>query len=147
MPKPITPYCGCDSFVIDNQRRLLLIRRTDNGFWALPGGCQNLGETPAECAVRESQEESGYLVRIDRLLGVWSSLRYEYVNYPWKDNQFTHVLFQAHVIGGEPRISDETLEVGWFDQLELPPLSDGHEPRIAFGFRVLRGEVNPPYFE
>ncbi len=69
MPKPITPYCGCDSFVIDNQHRLLLIRRTDNGFWALPGGCQNLGETPAECAVRECQEESGYLVRIDTYCG------------------------------------------------------------------------------
>lgn len=147
MPKPITPFCGCDSFVTDNQDRLLLIRRTDNGFWALPGGCQNLGESPAECAIRECQEETGYLVQIDKLLGVWSSLRYEYVNYPWKDNQFIHLLFQAHVTGGKPRVSDESSEVRWFSKGEIPPLSDGHESRIAFGLRVLEGEVNAPHFE
>jgi ADP-ribose pyrophosphatase YjhB (NUDIX family) len=147
MPKPITPLCGCDVFISDTDGRVLLIRRSDNGFWALPGGCQNLGETPAECAVRECKEESGYVVRIKDLLGVWSSLRYEYVNYPWKDNQFTHVLFQAEIIGGASSISDESTQIGWFAESELPPLSDGHAPRIKYGFQFLRGEAGRAYFE
>jgi ADP-ribose pyrophosphatase YjhB (NUDIX family) len=147
MPKPITPYCGCDVFVTDAEERVLLIRRSDNGCWALPGGCQNLGETPSECAIRECREESGYIVRIGELLGVWSSLRYEYINYPWKDNQFTHVLFRAYVIGGEPRSSDESTEVGWFKRSEIPELSDGHEPRVSFGFQALSSKVLIPHFE
>ncbi len=147
MPKPITPFCGCDVFVSDDTGRVLLVRRSDNGFWALPGGCQDLGETPAECAVRECREESGYDVRIGALLGVWSSARYQYINYPWKENEFTHLLFRAYVIGGQPRVSEESTEVGWFCQSEIPPLSDGHQPRVAFGFKVQSSEVFTPYFE
>ena len=82
MPRPLTPFVGCDVFLPDPAGRVLLIRRRDNGFWALPGGCQDLGETPAECARRECREETGLEVQITRLLGVFSSKRYERVNYP-----------------------------------------------------------------
>lgn len=148
MPKPITPLVGCDVFVPDETgERVLLIRRSDNGFWALPGGCQDLGETPAECACRECAEETGYTVRPVRLLGVFSSRRYEFVHYPWKDNEFTHLLFLAAVVAGEARLSAETSEVAFFTENDLPPLSDGHAPRIAHGFRALRESGLPPYFE
>jgi ADP-ribose pyrophosphatase YjhB (NUDIX family) len=147
MPKPVTPFCGCDVFVTDSKNQVLLIRRSDNGFWALPGGCQNLGETPQECAIRECQEESGYGVQIRELLGVWSSLRYEYINYPWKDNQFTHLLFHAEIVTGNPSPSDETTEIGWFPEGALPPLSDGHAPRIAFGFQYISGKAKGAYYE
>ena len=43
MPRPVTPFVGCDVFATDSQSRVLLIRRQDNGLWALPGGCQDLG--------------------------------------------------------------------------------------------------------
>lgn len=147
MPKPVTPFCGCDVFVTDSKNQVLLIRRSDNGFWALPGGCQNLGETPQECAIRECQEESGYGVQIRELLGVWSSLRYEYIHYPWKDNQFTHLLFHAEIVTGNPSPSDETTEIGWFPEGALPPLSDGHTPRIAFGFQYISAKAKGAYYE
>ena len=147
MPEPITPFCGCDVFVTDSESRVLLIRRSDNGFWALPGGCQNLGETPAECAIRECQEESGYVVQIKELLGVWSSVKYEYINYPWKENQFTHLLFLAEIVAGTPSISDETTEIGWFKEGDLPQLSDGHAPRITFGFQFIKGLTKRAYYE
>src|ERR1700728_2191431 len=100
MPKPITPFVGCDVFIIDQTNHVLLIRRRDNGFWALPGGCQDLGETPAECACRECFEETGFTVTCTRLLGVFSCTRYKYVNYPWKENEFCHILFQATIVSG-----------------------------------------------
>lgn len=136
MPKPITPLVGCDVFLTDEAGRVLLVRRSDNGLWALPGGCQDLGETPAECAVRELKEETGFEVTITRLLGVFSSTRYEYVHYPWKENEFTHVFFAAAIIGGEMKPSPETPEVGFFAEAELPPMSDGHEGRVHVGFRA-----------
>ena len=147
MPKPVTPFVGCDVFVTDESQRVLLIRRSDNGLWALPGGCQDLGETPMECAVRECFEETGFSIRCTRLLGVFSSKRYPYVHYPWKENEFCHLLFQGLLVDGTAQPSNETSEVRFFAQHELPELSDGHQPRVAFGFRVLGAPSLPPHFE
>lgn len=147
MPRTVTPFVGCDVFVTNAEDHVLLIRRSDNGLWALPGGCQDLGETPVECAVRECREETGCEVRVTRLLGVFSSRRYDYVYYPWKDNEFTHLLFRAERIGGALATSTESCEVAFFAENDLPPLSDGHQARIAFGFRALGESVLPPFFE
>lgn len=147
MPKPITPFVGCDVFVTDDASRVLLIRRHDDGLWALPGGCQDLGETPAECACRECQEETGFTIRIANLIGVFSSVRYDYVHYPWKDNEFCHLLFQATIIGGQPRLSEETIDIAFFASDALPPLSDGHQSRLEHAFRALADPALPPFFE
>ena len=147
MGKPNTPYCGCDVFVVNSENKVLLIRRTDNNMWALPGGCQNLDETPKDCAIRECFEETGLHVQITDLLGVWSSKCYEYINYPWKENMFTHIVYKAVVSGGKETISSESNEIGWFMYDRLPALSDGHEPRIHYGFNWLKTPGLPPYFE
>lgn len=147
MTKPITPLVGCDVFVVNEKSEVLMIQRSDNGFWALPGGCHDLNETPMECAVRECFEESGYQVEVTELLGVYSSNSYPYVNYPWKENQFCHVLYQAQVVGGSAQTSSETLKVGWFSENNLPALSDGHAPRIEFGFAKLKNAALSPHFE
>ena len=147
MPRPVTPFVGCDVFVVNERKEVLLIKRSDNGFWALPGGAHDLGETPARTAARECFEETGLKVEITSLLGLWSSNCYEYVNYPWKENEFVHVLYAARVTGGVLRGSAESLEVGWFTEVALPPLSDGHLVRIEFGFRSMRDQALPAYFE
>lgn len=116
MPKPTTPLVGCDVFIIDTSNRVLLVCRRDNALWALPGGCQDLGETPAECARRECLEETGFAVRITRLLGVFSSRRYERVHYPWKQDEFTHLLFCGELVGGSATPSSETSEVAFFGE-------------------------------
>ena len=147
MPKPITPLVGCDVFVVDPRRRVLLIRRRDNNLWALPGGCQDLGETPTECAVRECYEETGFRIRVTRLLGVFSSKRYKFVHYPWKENEFTHLLYAADIEGGEAKNSSETSEVAFFSANDLPALSDGHDVRIKFGWQWLKETHLAPHFE
>ena len=147
MAKPVTPLAACDIFVLNDQHQVLLIKRADNGFWALPGGCHDLGETPKQCAERECLEESGYIVEAVELLGVYSSNRYDYVNYPWKDNEFCHLLFRGKLKGGESKISSETTEVKWFSESEIPALSDGHQPRIEFGFKASKNPILKPHFE
>jgi 8-oxo-dGTP pyrophosphatase MutT (NUDIX family) len=147
MPKPVTPLVGCDVFVTDDAGRVLLIRRQDDGLWALPGGCQDRGETPAECACREFAEETGFTVRLVKLLGIFSSSRYEYIHYPWKDNEFCHLLFHGMITSGQPRPSHETTAVRFFPADALPPLSDGHTPRLMHAFRALADPTLPPFFE
>jgi ADP-ribose pyrophosphatase YjhB (NUDIX family) len=147
MPKPVTPLVGCDVFILNEKNEVLLIRRADNGYWALPGGCQDLGETPADCAIREAREETGYEVELTELLGVFSSQCYEYKNYPWKDNEFSHVMFAARIIGGSPTLSSETTEIAWFSEEKIPALSDGNAPRIQWGFRKKKEPGLPAHFE
>jgi len=144
---PRTPLVGVDCFVHDPEGRVLLIKRADNGLWALPGGLQDLGETPATTAVREVLEETGLYVDVQELLGVWSSTSYEYVHFPYKDQEFCHVLFAATRVEGELRPSEETPEVRWFGPDDLPEMSDGHEIRLAYGLDWLAGREEPPYFE
>ena len=126
--KPVTPLVGVDVFIPDSESRVLLIKRTDNGFWCTPGGSQDLGETPEECGVREVLEETGFEIKINRLLGVFSSLKYESVNYPWKGREYLHCFFMGEIIAkdlnGEfvsaplgSRYQAE--EIGWFSEINL----------------------------
>lgn len=147
MPKPISPIVSADSFVVNSRDEVCLIKRADNGLWALPGGCQDLGETPAHCAVREYREETGLDVRIVALLGVFSSQLYEYVTYPYRENEFCHLLFKAELVGGTETVSEETTDVRWFPEESLPEIFDGHLPRIMFGFDSMRDPFQKPHFE
>ncbi len=147
MPTPITPLVGADVFLPDSAGRVLLIRRADNGFWALPGGFHDLDETPATCAARECLEETGLHVRITRLLGVFSSNRYIEANYPHKGGKYCHILFLAEAVDGSARPTSEAREIGYFAEDDIPPLSDGHAPRITVGFRALRDPRMPAHFE
>lgn len=147
MPKPLTPAVGCDVFITDEAGRVLLTRREDNGLWALPGGCQELGETPAECARRECLEETGLTVRLVRLLGVFSSLRAEHRHALRKGHEYVQLLFRAVSLAGELRTSDESTALGYFAPDALPALADGQQERIEQGFRLSADAALPAYFE
>ena len=68
----LTPTC--DAVIFDPTGQcVLLTRRSDNGRWCLPGGAMDPGESAAECCAREVLEETGLVVRVDRLVGVYST--------------------------------------------------------------------------
>jgi 8-oxo-dGTP pyrophosphatase MutT (NUDIX family) len=58
--------------VVNDQDQILIIRRTDNGNWAVPGGAMDLGESIAEAAVRETREETGIVCEIMGLVGIYT---------------------------------------------------------------------------
>ena len=134
----MTPLAVVDTAVIDPDGRVLLIRRRDDGLWAMPGGACDPGETSAAAAARETWEESGYQVEITRLLGVFDSR----LSGTQSSRHLYHQLFAAVPVAGEAKISNETTEVAWFSWEEVPwnELSPGHYHRLQF---VMQWWLNP----
>lgn len=138
----LSPLAGVDTVVLQDEK-LLLIQRSDNRLWAMPGGLAEIGETLAQAAQRELWEETGFHARITKLLGIFDSRI-------WKNRskvQLYHVLFQAEIASGVATLSSETLQVDFFDESNLPPLSQGHDTRVPFIFKMLRGEIPTPFFD
>ena len=114
------------------RRQLLLMRRSDNGCWGLPGGYVEPGESVAEAAVREVKEETGADLALGPLLGVYSDPARQVIDYGDRRVQAVNLCFQASVLGeGEPTTPEETLETGYFSHESLPePLVPIHTIRI-----------------
>ena len=71
-----TPKVAAYGALFDAQGRVLLMQRSDNRLWALPGGMVEVGETAAQAAEREVWEETGVRVRAERLLGIYDNRAY-----------------------------------------------------------------------
>lgn len=123
--------------------KLLLIRRADDGLWALPGGVTDPGETLAGTARRELWEEAGIDGHVAQLLGVFDSRLW----HSEKKIHFYHAVFLIEAADPQPHPSPEVSAAGYFAEGELPPLSPGHHLRAPFAFRQIRGDAPIPYFD
>lgn len=100
--------------VSNEHGELLLIRRTDNDNWALPGGAMDPGETMAQAAVRETQEETGIDCQITDLVGIYTNPGHVILyTSNGEVRQECSFLFAARMIGGRPTPSSETSDVRW----------------------------------
>jgi len=136
-----TPMSGGDAAVIDDKGRILLIRRADNGKWAMPGGAFEVGETPAEGTVREALEETGVHCRAIYLVGVFDS-RFCSTTSRHHLYQFVFLCEPSSQEGIEPPShAIEVLDTGWFSEDGLPEdIDPGHRSRIPEAFRVWHGD-------
>ena len=68
------PAVICCAVIFDpTGSKVLITRRTDNGCWCLPGGRMEPGESAEEACIREVKEETGLDVRVDKLIGIYTS--------------------------------------------------------------------------
>ena len=126
----ITPRVGANAVIFDGDGRILLTKREDNGLWCLPGGHMDLGEMIQETVIRETEEETGLKVAVERVVGIYSM---PYPGYVYEDprKQIVVVTFVCRPVGGSLRISDETTDVGYFYPDQWPgQLLPGHDIRI-----------------
>ena len=111
---------ACDGVIFDSTKtKMLLTQRADNGQWCLPGGRMESGESASECCVREVLEETGLVVTVERLLGVYSTPNHitEYIDGNRK--QGVDIIFETQIINGDVQISEETTDVGYFSKEEM----------------------------
>ena len=111
---------NCAGALIVQNGAVLLQRRSDNGFWGLPGGLLELEETYEQAALREVREETGLAVRLTAFLGMFHN--YEMV---WSSGDRAHTIgayYTAEIVSGVPQTDEESLELRFFTREELPPL-------------------------
>jgi 8-oxo-dGTP pyrophosphatase MutT (NUDIX family) len=130
--------------VTDDEGRVLVIHRSDNDNWALPGGALDLGESLVETAVREVKEETGIDCEVTGLVGIYTDPRHVilYTSNGEARQEFS-VLYLARAVGGTPTPSDESRDVLWVtrdDLASLEPMDRSMRLRIG---HYLEGRPEP----
>jgi 8-oxo-dGTP pyrophosphatase MutT (NUDIX family) len=121
------------AFVLDDAGRLLMIRRTDNDRYAIPGGGQEVGETVAQAVVREVAEETGIDVTVTGVIGIYSNPAHVIAYDDGEVRQEFSLCFRATPTGGKPRTSNESSEVEWVTRERLDELNIHPSIRLRIG--------------
>ena len=119
-PKANSLVPSVNVVVVNDADEILMIRRTDNDNWAIPGGAIDLGESVAQAAVRETREESGIECEITGIVGIYSDPKHVllYTSNGEVRQEFSIVL-TAQPLSGQPTPSSESSEVRWVPVSEV----------------------------
>jgi 8-oxo-dGTP pyrophosphatase MutT (NUDIX family) len=117
--------------VFDSSGRLLLGEDAETGLWTLPGGAIDPNEHPADAAVRECFEETGLLVKPERIVGVFGGPEF-LIRYPNGDvTYYTTVAFEASIVGGSLKADGaEMAQLRYFTQIECSALMLSPSARV-----------------
>ena len=107
----------CVGALIVDQDKLLLVKRAKDpfkGYWDIPGGFLEAGEHPEAGALREIHEETGLLIQLENILGIFMD------TYGDSSEPVLNIFYTATVIGGEARAGSDASHLHWFDLNALP---------------------------
>lgn len=113
-PAPNSMVPSVNAVVADEAGRILMIRRTDNGNWALPGGAIELGESAVGAAVRETAEETGISCEVTGLVGIYTDPKHliHYTGDGEVRQEFC-IVFTGRPVAGQATPSSESSDVRW----------------------------------
>ena len=129
-PAPNSLVVAASAVVTSEAGQILLHRRSDTARWSIPGGAMEVGESIADTVVREVKEETGFDVEIERLVGIYSDPGYVVAYDDGEVRQQFSICFACRITGGEPRTSDESLQVAFFSPDALGDLPMGQAIRL-----------------
>ncbi|HET7385311.1 MAG TPA: NUDIX domain-containing protein [Nocardioidaceae bacterium] len=118
---------AASAVVTDQSGAILLQRRSDSGYWSIPGGRMEPGETVRETAIRETREETGFEIELGRLVGIYCDPGHLAAYSDGEVRQEFSVCFAGTIVGGSAQTSDESLEVAFVSPGDLAHL-DIHQP-------------------
>ncbi|MGW0634128.1 NUDIX hydrolase [Nocardia salmonicida] len=124
---------------------VLLICRSDNGNWSMPGGAHDPGESLSQTAIRETEEETGVIIELTGIVGIFTDPTHV-IHYTSNDEvrqEFT-VIYRAEAIGGEPTTSSESTRVVWVPIADLGTLNMDPSQRKRIDWAISEDE---PYID
>ena len=105
------------AIVRNGSGRVLLVRRADDGYWELPGGRVEVGESASAAVVREVAEEAGVAIQVTELAGVYSDPGHV-LAYPHGEGIYQQLAVCFHAVtparDAQPD-QDETSAAAWFE--------------------------------
>ncbi|GIH78339.1 NUDIX hydrolase [Planobispora longispora] len=142
-PAPNSLVPSVNVVVTNDAGEILMIRRSDNDNWAVPGGAIDLGESLPEAAIRETLEETGIRCEITGIVGTYTDPRHVilYTSNGEARQEFSIVL-TGRAVEGEPTPSDESREVRWVPREEVETLTMDRSMRLRIG-HYLAGRSGP----
>lgn len=111
--------------VTDRENRVLLVRRAMNprqGFWSLPAGFVDYGESPEEAACRECLEETGLSTEIEDVIEIVSG-HPRARGREHSGGADVVIVYRGHITGGTLQAADDAEDAGFFAPEQLPPLA------------------------
>jgi ADP-ribose pyrophosphatase YjhB (NUDIX family) len=139
----VTAAVGCGVIAFNDRDEVLLIKRP-TGKWWYPTGFCDVGISPAENVAKEAREETGLIVRPDRLMALIDSHK--------NGSPGRHIyslLFYAQIVGGELKPAPlEVLDIGFFPLDHLPePLHWPNQKWIDIAREFHFKGRTKPYFD
>jgi ADP-ribose pyrophosphatase YjhB (NUDIX family) len=131
--------------VTNDADEILMIRRSDNDNWAVPGGAIDLGESMVQAAIRETREETGIDCEITGLVGIYTDPKHVilYTSNGEVRQEFS-ILLTGVVTGGQPTPSSESTEVRWVTRDDIADYQLDRSMRLRLG-HYLAGRGASPY--
>jgi len=123
MPRANSIVPAASAVVADKDDRILLHKRKDNKSWSLLGGAMEPGESLTETIIREVQEEAGLIVRVDKLVGVYSDPGHIIEYSDGEIRQQFSICFACSILSGKLSLSEESYELKFFSREEMEKIN------------------------
>ncbi|MEU5469497.1 NUDIX hydrolase [Streptomyces lydicus] len=134
-PKANSVVPSVTAVVRNDHGDILLIHKTDNDLWALPGGGHDVGESITQTVVREVEEETGISVEVEDIVGLYTDPEHVMAYDDGEVRQQFSICFHARPVAGTLRTSSESKEVRWVSPTDLDSLDIHPSMRL----RIMHG--------
>ncbi len=131
-PEPNSLVVAVSAVVTNDAGEVLLHKRSDNELWSVPGGAMELGESVSQAVIREVKEETGFDVKPERLVGIYSDPGHTVAYSDGEVRQQFSICFTCRIVGGDFAESEESLDVRFFNPADASrlPMSESVRLRV-----------------
>ena len=131
-----TPLMDVRAWIVEDEK-ICLVRGQGENDWALPGGFGEVGYSPTENILKEIEEETGFEAKVERLLAVFDTNRFQL-----QSKQYTKFVFECKLLDGQFQENQEIADLQFFAIDQLPALSEKRitKEQIEILWQVYQGQ-------
>lgn len=130
----ITPKVAVEAAVLNEENKILLVKRSDDHKWCMPCGWCELGETVHDAIRREIFEETGFNTEVKGIIDIFSRMPGDF----GQPHTSYHILFHCVINGGKATTSNETIEVKFWDPSEVTEWHREQKSHVERAYKYLR---------